>query len=59
VELCGKIKSGKAQLATLDESAIGEARTSKKSKKTQEAAVTNNQVAPALQAKIEADLSSA
>jgi hypothetical protein len=30
--LRGKIKSAKAQLATLDESAIGEAGTSKKSK---------------------------
>jgi hypothetical protein len=59
VELRDKIKSAKAQLATLDESAIGEAGTSKKSKKTQEAAVANNQVAPALRAKIEADLSSA
>jgi hypothetical protein len=34
VELRGKIKSAKAQLATLEESAIGEAGTSKKSKKT-------------------------
>ena len=34
VELRGKIKSVKAQLATLDESAIGDAGTSKKSKKT-------------------------
>ena len=34
VELCGKIKSAKAQLAMLDESAIREAGTSKKSKKT-------------------------
>ena len=59
VELRGKIKSAKAQLATLDESAIGEAGTSKKSKKTQEAAAANDQVAPALQAKIEAELSSA
>ncbi len=50
VELHGKIKSAKAQLATLDESAIGEAGTSKKSKKTQEAAVANDQVAPALRA---------
>ena len=48
VELCGKTKSAKAQLAMLDESAIGEAGTSKKSKKTQEAAAANNQVAPAL-----------
>ncbi len=32
VELRGKIKSAKAKLATLDESAIGEAGTSKKSK---------------------------
>ena len=48
VELCGKIKSAKAQLATLDKSAIGEAGTSKKSKKTQEAAAANDQVAPVL-----------
>ena len=33
VELRGKIKSAKAQLATLDKSAIGEAGTSKKSKR--------------------------
>ena len=59
VELRGKIKSAKAQLATLDESAIGEAGTSRKSKKTQEAAAANDQVAPALQAEIEAELSSA
>ncbi len=59
VELRGKIKSAKAQLATLDESAIREAGTSKKSKKTQEAAAANDQVAPALQAEIEAELSSA
>lgn len=59
VELRGKIKSAKAQLATLDESAIGEAGTSKKSKKTQEAAAANDQVAPALRAEIEAELSSA
>ena len=59
VELCGKIKSAKAQLATLDESAIGETGTSKKSKKTQEAAAVNDQVTPALQAKIEADVSAA
>ncbi len=37
-------------------SAIGEAGTSKKLKNTQEAAAENNQVATALQAKIEADL---
>ena len=37
-ELHGKIKSAKAQLAVLDKSSIGEAGTSKKSKKTQEAA---------------------
>jgi hypothetical protein len=43
----------------LDESTIGEAGTSKKSKKTQEAAAANDQVAPALRAEIEADLSSA
>ncbi len=42
VKLRGKIKSAKAQLATLDESTIGEAGTSKKSKKTQEAAAANN-----------------
>jgi hypothetical protein len=60
VELPGKIKSAKAQLATtLDKSAIREAGTSKKSKKTQEATVANDQVAPVLQAKIEAELSSA
>ena len=59
VELHGKIKSAKAQLATLEESAIGEAGPSKKSKKTQEAAAANDQVAPALRAKIEAELSSA
>jgi hypothetical protein len=59
MELCGKIKSAKAQLATLDKSAIREAGTFKKSKKTQEAAVANDQVALALRAKIEADLSSA
>jgi hypothetical protein len=59
VELRGKIKSAKAQLATLDESTIGEDGTSKKSKKTQEAAVVNNHFAPALRAEIEADLSSA
>ena len=53
MELRGKIKSA------LDESAIGEAGTSKKSKKTQEAAAVNNQVAPALRAEIEAELSSA
>ncbi len=47
-ELRGKIKSAKAQPATLDESAIGEAGTSKKSKKFQEVAAANNQVAPAL-----------
>ncbi len=43
MELRGKIKSAKAQLAELDESAIGEVGTSKKSKKTQEAAVVNDQ----------------
>ncbi len=59
VKLHGKIKSAKAQLATLDESAIGETGTSKKSKKTQEAAAANDQVAPALQAEIEVELSSA
>ena len=59
VELRGKIKSAKAQVATLDESAIGEGGTSKKSKKTQEAAAVNDQVTPALQAKIEADVSAA
>jgi hypothetical protein len=59
VELRGKIKSAKAQLAKLDESASGEAGTSKKSKKTQEAAAANDQVAPALRAEIEAELSSA
>ncbi len=58
-ELCGKIKSAKAQLATLDKFAVGEAGTSKQFKKTQEAAAANDQVAPALQAKIEADFSSA
>ena len=47
-ELLGKIKSAKVQLAKLDKSATGEAGTSKKSKKTQEAAVVNDQVAPAL-----------
>ncbi len=35
---------------------IGEAGTSKKSKKTNEAAGTNNQIPPALQAEIEAEL---
>ncbi len=59
MELCGKIKSVKAQLAELDESAIGEAGTSKKSKKSQEAAAVNDQVTPALWAKIEADVSAA
>ncbi len=59
VELCGKIKSAKAQLlAKLDESTGGEVGTSKKSKKAQEAAAVNDKVAPA-QAEIEAELSSA
>jgi hypothetical protein len=58
-ELHGKIKSAKAQLAELDESTSGEVGTSKKSKKAQEAAAANNQVAPALEAEIEAKLSSA
>jgi hypothetical protein len=49
----------KAALAKLDESASKEAGTSKKSKKTQEAAVVNDQVAPALQAKIKVDLNTA
>jgi hypothetical protein len=59
VELCGKIKSVKAQLAKLDESTGGEVGTSKKSKKAQEAAAANDQVAPALQAEIKAEISSA
>ena len=50
MELHDKIKSAKAQLSKLDESTSGEVGTYKKSKKAQEAAVTNNQVAPALQA---------
>ena len=58
-ELCGKIKSEKAQLAELDESTGREVGTSKKSKKAQEAAAANDQVAPALQAKIKAVLCSA
>ncbi len=59
MELCGKIKSAKAQLAELDESTGREVGTSKKSKKAQEAAAVNDQVAPMLQAEIEAELSSA
>ncbi len=55
VELSCKIKSAKAQLATLDEFAVREAGTSKKSKKTQEAVAANGQVAPMLQAEIEAE----
>jgi hypothetical protein len=58
-KLCGEIKSAKAALAKLDKSASEEAGTSKKSKKTQEAAAANDQVAPVLQAKIEADLNTA
>ena len=50
MELCGKIKSAKAQLAELDESTGREVGTSKKSKKAQEAAAVNDQVAPVLQA---------
>jgi hypothetical protein len=50
VELCSKIKSVKAQLAKLDEYTGGEVGTSKKSKKAQEAAAVNDQVAPVLQA---------
>ena len=42
VELRGEIKSVKAQLTTLHKSAIGEAGTSKKSNKTQEAAAVND-----------------
>ncbi len=58
-KLHGKIKSAKAHLAELDKSTSGEVGTSTKSKKAQEAAAANNQVAPALQAEIEAELSSA
>jgi hypothetical protein len=43
----------------LDKSTSGEGGTSKKSKKAQEAAAANNQVAPMLQAEIKAELSSA
>ncbi len=43
----------------LDKSTSGEVGTSKKSKKAQEAAAANDQVAPALQAKIKAVLCSA
>ncbi len=59
MELCSKIKSVKAQLTELDESTGREVGTSKKSKKAQEAAAANDQVAPALQAELEAELSSA
>ncbi len=43
----------------MDESTGGEVGISKKSKKAQEAAAANDQVAPALRAEIEAEFSSA
>jgi hypothetical protein len=58
-ELFGKIMSAKAHLAELDKSTSGEVGISKKSKKAQEAAVANDQVAPVPQAEIKAELSSA
>ncbi len=59
IDISNKIKSVKAQLAILDETAIREVGTSKKSKMTQEAVAANDQVAPMLQTKIEAELNSA